>query len=249
MRAICFHQLLSTQKGAFTRRFFAQDASLQTSVNSKIQGPPKKVLIKFARDLEPKRFSFEHKGVFESVIPRYNCLRLTKDPNAELIRNFERLEDGEEYELVPVTNNDHAQQFNEYMASDSKIVGEEICRAASQDYAQKYKCTVRLTPNYFQDDADGKQLYQVNGVLELGDEAIVLIEAKKTLTREKVEGHLARIEKWIANPPSIYKNRRVFGCVGGARISDDVVQFALSHGLPVIKLTGGRFTTAFPASV
>jgi len=73
----------------------------------------------------------------------------------------------------------------------------------------------------------------------------VAVECKSRLTLEYVDAHLKRMEKLKRLLPA-YKNHRALGAVAAMVISDAVKDYALGHGLYVLRQNGDSIEIGNP---
>ncbi|MCF8210103.1 MAG: hypothetical protein K9K38_11975 [Rhodoferax sp.] len=71
-------------------------------------------------------------------------------------------------------------------------------------------------------------------LLVVNDGALVAVECKSKLTKEDIDQHLQRMEKLKRLFP-LYKNHQALGAVAAMVMSDSVRDYALSHGLFVLR--------------
>ena len=88
-------------------------------------------------------------------------------------------------------------------------------------------------------DDNEQKLYEVD-ILLVNTIYAVAIEVKNTLRQKNVENHLKQLEKIKQYPVSPVKGKTVLGAVAGVLIKPEVEQFAIKHGLFVIKQVGNK---------
>ncbi len=74
-------------------------------------------------------------------------------------------------------------------------------------------------------------------LLVVNDGTLVAVECKSKLTQEHVDQHLNRMEKLKRLLP-LYKNHQALGAVAAMVMSDAVRDYALAHGLYVLRQSG-----------
>jgi len=74
-------------------------------------------------------------------------------------------------------------------------------------------------------------------LLVVNDGTLVAVECKSKLTQEHVDEHLSRMEKLKRLLP-LYKNHQALGAVAAMVMSDVVRDYALQHGLYVLRQNG-----------
>jgi len=74
-------------------------------------------------------------------------------------------------------------------------------------------------------------------LLVVNDGTLVAVECKSKLTQEHVDEHLNRMEKLKRLLP-LYKNHQALGAVAAMVMSDAVKEYALAHGLFVLRQNG-----------
>jgi len=82
-------------------------------------------------------------------------------------------------------------------------------------------------------------------LLVVNDGSLVAVECKSRLTLEYVDAHLKRMEKLKRLLPA-YKNHRALGAVAAMVISDAVKDYALGHGLYVLRQNGDSIEIGNP---
>jgi len=82
-------------------------------------------------------------------------------------------------------------------------------------------------------------------LLVVNDGTLVAVECKSRLTQEHVDEHLNRMEKLKRLLP-LYKNHQALGAVGAMVMSDAVRDYALAHGLYVLRQSGDSIEISNP---
>jgi hypothetical protein len=103
----------------------------------------------------------------------------------------------------------------------------------------------RANPNVrFNDRVNGIS-FEVDIMLENGEKAM-LIEAKTKQTLERVDKHILRLEK-MRNYANLHGDKRIFlGAVAGIVVTDEIRDYALSHGFYFIEYAGENFYITSP---
>jgi hypothetical protein len=104
---------------------------------------------------------------------------------------------------------------------------------------------LRANPNVrFNDRVNGIS-FEVDIMLENGEKAM-LIEAKTKLTLERVDKHILRLKK-MRNYANLHGDKRTFlGAVAGIVVTDEIRDYALSHGFYFIEYSGENFYITSP---
>jgi len=82
-------------------------------------------------------------------------------------------------------------------------------------------------------------------LLVVNDGTLVAVECKSKLTQEPVDEHLNRMEKLKRLLP-LYKNHQALGAVAAMVMSDVVKDYALGHGLFVLRQNGDSIEIGNP---
>jgi len=82
-------------------------------------------------------------------------------------------------------------------------------------------------------------------LLVVNDGTLVAVECKSKLTQEYVDQHLNRMEKLKRLLP-LYKNHQALGAVAAMVMSDAVRDYALAHGLYVLRQSGDSIEISNP---
>jgi len=82
-------------------------------------------------------------------------------------------------------------------------------------------------------------------LLVVNDGTLVAVECKSKLTQEHVDEHLNRMEKLKRLLP-LYKNHQALGAVAAMVMSDAVKEYALGHGLFVLRQNGDSIEISNP---
>jgi hypothetical protein len=82
-------------------------------------------------------------------------------------------------------------------------------------------------------------------LLVVNDGILVAVECKSKLTQEHVDAHLLRMEKLKRLLP-LYKNHQALGAVAAMVMSDAVKDYALAHGLYVLRQNGDSIEIGNP---
>jgi len=82
-------------------------------------------------------------------------------------------------------------------------------------------------------------------LLVVNDGTLVVVECKSRLTREHVDEHLVRMEKFKRVLP-LYKNHHALGAVAAMVMSDGVKNYAHSQGLYVLRQNGDTVEISRP---
>ena len=82
-------------------------------------------------------------------------------------------------------------------------------------------------------------------LLVVNDGTLVAVECKSKLTQEHVDQHLSRMEKLKRLLP-LYKNHQALGAVAAMVMSDAVKDYALGHGLFVLRQNGDSIEIGNP---
>jgi Holliday junction resolvase len=104
---------------------------------------------------------------------------------------------------------------------------------------------LRANPNVrFNDRVNGIS-FEVDIMLENGETAL-LIEVKTNLTTEYVKEHIERLEK-MRQYADLHGDKRMFlGAVAGIVVTDEIKDYALSHGFYFIEYAGENFYITSP---
>jgi hypothetical protein len=90
-----------------------------------------------------------------------------------------------------------------------------------------------------------RTLAEVDILLVNGTIAMV-VEAKMTMTRGDVDEHETRIEILRQASHSLFGNRKLYGAMGGVKMSPKARKYAIDKGFFVIKLTGDTIKIDIP---
>jgi len=82
-------------------------------------------------------------------------------------------------------------------------------------------------------------------LLVVNDGTLVAVECKSKLTQEHVDDHLSRMEKLKRLLP-LYKSHQALGAVAAMVMSDAVKDYALGHGLFVLRQNGDSIEIGNP---
>jgi len=82
-------------------------------------------------------------------------------------------------------------------------------------------------------------------LLVVNDGTLVAVECKSKLTQEHIDQHLQRMEKLKRLLP-LYKNHQALGAVAAMVMSDAVRDYALAHGLYVLRQSGDSIEISNP---
>ncbi len=82
-------------------------------------------------------------------------------------------------------------------------------------------------------------------LLVVNDGVLVVVECKSKLTRDHVDEHLRRMEKFKRVLP-LYQNHRALGAVAAMVMSDSVKEYAHSQGLYVLCQNGDNVEISRP---
>ena len=82
-------------------------------------------------------------------------------------------------------------------------------------------------------------------LLVVNDGTLVAVECKSKLTQDHVDEHLSRMEKLKRLLP-LYKNHQALGAVAAMVMSDAVKDYALQHGLFVLRQNGDSIEIGNP---
>jgi len=82
-------------------------------------------------------------------------------------------------------------------------------------------------------------------LLVVNDGTLVAVECKSKLTEEHVDEHLQRMEK-LKRLLRLYKNHQALGAVAAMVMSDVVREYALRHGLFVLRQNGDSIEIGNP---
>ncbi|MDR0321370.1 MAG: hypothetical protein LBI28_07685 [Treponema sp.] len=125
--------------------------------------------------------------------------------------------------------------FTEYMMAP--MLGEKF-REFGLDFPKVNRNTVV-------NDKVNNISFETDVMLENGDKAM-LVEVKTKLTIERINNHIARLEK-MRTYANLHGDKRTFlGAVAGVVVTDEVKDYALSQGFYLIKPSGDNFNITPP---
>jgi hypothetical protein len=154
--------------------------------------------------------------------------------------SFEDIKDGEKYQLYNVS-----QDFSGWQKNEADAMEAEALLSMKAFLMNQLKASPINSPTKFSDEK-GKIIQEWDGILSSKD-TIYLLEAKHTMTVDKVKTIAQRVEQF---PKMIeqstrkdldLKNKKIVGVACGNLFPNDCREEAHSLGLMVIYPSGSRF--------